>query len=352
MACSSPLKGWVGSNNGITFNKNASPTRIEMQVPCGQCWSCRLARSREWAVRLMKESSYWREDEQVFLTLTYDKENLPKDQSVKIEHFQKFMKDVRYHFSSLQGEKRVYKKLKYFHCGEYGETCKTCNKSYLYHPESNSGLAYTGCTHYDKQIGRPHYHAIIFGLKFDDMEIFKRTNAGEIIYKSEKLNTLWNKGFCSIGKVTFESCAYTARYIMKKINGDKAEENYKKIIDVDKDTGDIIYSNVKPEYISMSRRPAIAKQHLLDNIEDICKTDSVLIHRGNRTIQTKPSKYYMRLIKDKHPEAYETIKNKRKRDKALRRDDYTDERGITKERVKQLKAQNLSKHFGDFHNEN
>ena len=81
MPCSSSLKGWVGVGGGIVFNKNKSPTRIKMEVPCGQCWSCRLARSREWATRLIKEATNLPEEQRTFITLTYNNENLPKDGS-------------------------------------------------------------------------------------------------------------------------------------------------------------------------------------------------------------------------------------------------------------------------------
>jgi len=35
-------------------------------------------------------------------------------------------------------------------------------------------------------------------------------------------------GHCEIGALTFESAAYVARYIMKKVNGDLAAEHYKR----------------------------------------------------------------------------------------------------------------------------
>ena len=57
-----------------------------------------------------------------------------------------------------------------------------------------------------------------------------------------------------IGNVTFESCAYVARYIMKKITGNKAQSHYEII---DKSTGNI--TSRIPEYTNMSRNPAIGK---------------------------------------------------------------------------------------------
>jgi len=46
-----------------------------LALPCGQCTGCLLERSRQWAVRLMKEFKL--HDETCFLTLTYDDAHVP-----------------------------------------------------------------------------------------------------------------------------------------------------------------------------------------------------------------------------------------------------------------------------------
>ena len=58
----------------------------------------------------------------------------------------------------------------------------------------------------------------------------------------------------SIGDMTFESAAYVARYCMKKVTGDAAEEHY---MVVDSETGEYL-GHKKPEYATMSRRPGNA----------------------------------------------------------------------------------------------
>lgn len=49
-------------------------TRTWMQVPCGMCISCRIAKTREWKLRLTMEQSQWKES--CFVTLTYDDDHL------------------------------------------------------------------------------------------------------------------------------------------------------------------------------------------------------------------------------------------------------------------------------------
>ena len=354
MACSNLLKGWLGLNGGIVFDKTKSPTKVEMEVPCGQCWSCRLARSREWAIRLVKEATNWPEDKRIFITLTYNNENLPKDGSLQLEDYQNFMKALRYHFSSVipaenGKEKRIYPKIKYFHCGEYGQVCKNCGTSYVMHPESKSNKKYTGCDNWVKGLGRPHYHAIIYGISFDDMEVFKRTKANEIIYKSDTLNELWGKGFCSIGEVTFESCAYVARYIMKKITGDQAQGHYVKQVGIDEDTGEVLTTPIKPEYITMSRNPAIGKEWCQKYLTDIAKNDAVLLSRKGQTFETRPPRYFMKQLQKTDEVAYEQVKTKRREQKAQLRKDNTDERSVVKERIKKIQTKNLERHFEDYH---
>ena len=353
MPCSSSLKGWVGVGGGIVFNKNKSPTKIKMEVPCGQCWSCRLARSREWATRLIKEATNWPEEQRTFITLTYNNENLPEDGSLHVEDFQNFMKALRYHFSILKSDgTRRNPKLKYFHCGEYGETCKTCNTSYIMHKESKSGKKYTGCNNFIKGLGRPHYHAILFGVTFEDMEEFKRTKSGELIYKSNTLDKIWDKGYCSIGQVTFESCAYVARYIMKKVTGEQSEQHYQKPTGIDTETGEVITTPVKPEYITMSRNPAIAKEWANKYLTDIAKNDSVLLERKGKAFETQPPRYFLKLLEKEDPIKYELLKSQRRIKKAQNKSDNTDERSLIKERLKQIQTKNLTRNFEDYENEN
>jgi hypothetical protein len=45
--------------------------------------------------------------------LTYDPEHLPEDGSLNVVHFQKFMKRLRDRIKPL--------KIRFFHCGEYGD---------------------------------------------------------------------------------------------------------------------------------------------------------------------------------------------------------------------------------------
>lgn len=145
-----------------------------IEVPCGNCLSCRLARSREWSVRILHEMTYHKKS--CFATLTYSDECLPLDNSLSKDVLQKFFKRLRKEVD----KKNV--KLKYYACGEYGDA-----------------------------FGRPHYHAIIFGLGLQD----RKTIADA-----------WGFGFVKLGTVTYQSARYVANYIQKKYNGRLADQTY------------------------------------------------------------------------------------------------------------------------------
>ena len=78
-------------------------------------------------------------------------------------------------------------------------------------------------------------------------------------YNSESLQSCWRDkdgndiGFVVVGKVTWETCAYVARYIMKKQKGQGADV-YERF-------------NIEPEFCLMSRKPGIAHQYYEDHPE-------------------------------------------------------------------------------------
>ena len=155
----------------------------------------------------------------LFLTLTYNNSNLPSNRSLNLTHFQLFMKRLR----KIKGPK-----IRFYHCGEYGP-----------------------------QTLRPHYHAIMFNLSFDDLTLYSANNGKNPIYTSLELDEIWSYGECKIGEVNVSTARYVAGYIQKKVTGNRAESHYQRH-SIDKQTGEILSTwTVAPEYSTMSRRPGI-----------------------------------------------------------------------------------------------
>lgn len=224
------------------------PGRRTVQVACGRCVGCRTDYSKGWAARCMHEASL--HSENCFLTLTYNDCHLPPDGGLKKGHFQDFIKRLRRSLGR--------KKISYFHCGEYGA-----------------------------DLGRPHYHALIFGHDFPDKRFHTRRN-GHTVWISKTLDDLWTHGFCEIGTVTYQSAGYIARYTLKKITGQEAPGWYQKL---DVNTGE--FTPVPAEYLTMSRRPAIAKRWMENFHSDVFPCDFMVVD-GKRV---KPPRYYDKQLK-------------------------------------------------------
>lgn len=212
MVCYSPLRAYkskeIGKSGkrGITFDRGASFSGVPMDLPCGQCIGCRLAKSLQWAVRCMHEKQL--HELSSFVTLTYDEDNLPEGGSLVKRDVQLFMKRLR--------ERLKVRGIRFYMCGEYGE-----------------------------RTNRPHYHILFFNIDFLDKKFYKTAKRGERLYTSQLLRELWPFGNNVIGDVTLESCAYVARYIVDKMTGDKAAD---------------WYMGRQPEFTNMSRRPGIGSK--------------------------------------------------------------------------------------------
>jgi len=248
-----------------------------------------------------------------FITLTYAPEYLPKDGSLVKKDFQDFMKRLRFHSEDVGSSLKQHlltagEKVRFFMCGEYGD-----------------------------RLGRPHYHACLFGLDFGDLRYLKTVN-GFKYYTSKTLEALWEgKGHCVVGRVTFESAAYVARYCTKKVTGEAAADHYNV---VDYSTGEILLERI-PEYTTMSRRPGIAREWLNKFSSDVYPSDECVV----RGVAQRPPKYYDRMFEISCPETMEAIKDKRSLQGKARASDNTPARLRVKEKVLQSKFKQLKRGF-------
>lgn len=326
MPCYHPIQGFRSRERNpsgkynIVFNSSKGYVDQPITIPCGQCIGCRLERSRQWAIRCVHESKLY--ENNCFITLTYNPENKPKDNSLHKEDFQNFMKRLR---------KKIKQKVRYFHCGEYGEECKTCHMN-------RRDCEKKGCGNFIPTIGRPHYHACLFGWDPPDKKIWQ-DNQENPLYTSELLNEVWGLGYCIIGNVTFESAAYVARYITKKITGDAAHDHYKK--EKVNSQGEIEEINLQPEYTTMSRKPGIGFNFFEKFRTDIYPSDEIII-RGKRL---SPPKFYNNKYEQMDPESYAFIKGARKRFAKTQDYNNTPERLEVREEIHLLKYKQLKRSY-------
>lgn len=254
MPCYHPLTGWRARDTGNgaprkVFLGAPDPQHTEyIELPCGQCIGCRLEKSRQWAVRCMHEASL--HEENCFITLTYDEPHLPPGGTLRHRDFQLFLKRLRRRIEPRH--------VLYFHAGEYGESLR-----------------------------RPHHHALLFGYDFEDKQPWTIRN-GNPVWRSATLERLWPIGNSELGSVSFESAAYVARYVTKKQTGPSSQQHYSSL---DTSTGEL--HSLRPEYATMSRRPAIGKRWIEKYSNEVFPADTV-IARGH---QCQPPRYYLDQLK-------------------------------------------------------
>lgn len=272
-----------------------------------------------------------------WVTLTYDDEHLPGRYwtglteyktrkriyggTLHKEHIQKFFRAIRKALSSKAARERFdvlfeYKvhavmglrpipQLRYYYAGEYGENW-----------------------------GRPHYHACIFGLEFNDRKHIDTTDQGHNLYTSKTLEKWWPYGRHMISDLTWETAAYTARYIMKKVTGDQAPYYYTVTCE---ETGEEL--TLQPEFNDMSRRPGLGKQWYEKYATDVYKQDTSHVRvRGNKT---KPPRYYDKLYKKEKPEHYEHIRQQRRKETIKQQHKYTKARLLAEEKITEAKIRSL-----------
>lgn len=263
------------------------------QIPCGKCIDCRLEKSRQWAVRMIHESSM--HENNCFITLTYNNRHLPKNGSVNKRHLQNFMKYLR--------------------------------------KQHGDGIRFYACAEYGDKKQRPHYHICLFSFDFPDKKIiFEKSpkvwnNSYKAkdhykLYTSKTLSDLWRKGFCTLGELTMETAAYTARYVVKKITGEKAKEHYK---------------GKTPEFALMSRRPGIGKIWFDEYTTDVYPKDFFTING----VKHRPPRYYDSLLEKKDKKLLNKLKEDR--EKKIRED--TSRRRSIKEKYKKIVTKQLKRGF-------
>lgn len=197
-------------------------------------------------------------EESCMLNLTYDDDHLPEHGQLWKDDLQRFFKRMR----------KAGLKFKYVASGEYGE-----------------------------QTRRPHFHIALFGMDFNsDRVLFGRSANGDRTFISPSVAKHWADangfpiGNHLIGELNFESAAYIARYILKKI---KVSDKLMPLpLYKDKETGELIFPN--PEFMIMSK--GISKGWFRDYfMSDVFPTGSVITSQGSRA---PVPRYYKNLLKE------------------------------------------------------
>lgn len=209
--------------NPITIERNG----MFYSVPCGRCFSCVNRYVNDWNLRLRYEMQR-HNNVCNFVTLTYNDDNLPKDNMLNKDDIIKFFKRLR-----INSDREYGVKLKYILTGEYGSLRN-----------------------------RPHYHMLLFGMNKIKSNYVNQA-AINIIRKS------WGKGFIDSDYFFSNNVNYIFKYIIK----DKYDSIGKA-------------KEIKRSFIMSSRKPAIGKledkdrEKLIDKVLTICKDEDMTLKVG------------------------------------------------------------------------
>lgn len=265
MSCKRPIFAWRSkegrNSNGkwpLSFKPQGGYSDMRVVIPCGKCIGCRLDYTLSWSLRLMQELSFYKDA--IFATFTYEKE----PNGLIYSDFQKFFKRLRKYVSRETNCSAP--DIKYYVCGEYGD-----------------------------RLGRPHFHAIIYGLWPSDGIVWNRNDQGDWMYVSPQLEKLWSHGFVKYGRVSFNSCSYVAGYIRKKLYGERAAEY------VDVETGELR----KPPFAYGSK--GIGKRWIEKYWSDVIRLGYM---RYLGKVAPLP-RYYEKYLEQNHPDSLLTYYRKR-----------------------------------------
>lgn len=146
--------------------------------PCGQCLFCRINQRREWVSRLLLETACHESNQ--FITLTYNEQELPKQ-----------LIPGRPTTAALNRHPAI--------GAQPGTLSKTDLQRFFKRLRKIGTFRYYAVGEYGEKLGRPHYHALLFGSDFTD----------------EELSAAWKHGHVHQGEVTAASIQYCVEYLIK-----------------------------------------------------------------------------------------------------------------------------------------
>lgn len=257
---------FVQKKKGEQWLKLALASGDAQMIPCGQCLQCRIEYARAWAARCECESKY--HEHSYFITCTYDDDHVPVHNMIEDSYYKGIVNPVAY----VKGQTI-----------ERLTLCKKDHQDFLKrlrdHGKRKSLLEdnfkFYMCGEYGDKYGRPHFHYILFGIEIPDL-IYKYSKNGYDHYTSELLQRIWGQGLVDVGAVSYLSCQYVARYVVKKRKGHGAKEYYEK-------------AGIAPEFVQMSLKPGVGMQYWEEHRDEIYSLDKIQLESG-RTV--KPPRYF------------------------------------------------------------
>lgn len=205
MPCIHPLPAWKTVEGAITLTSREYPENTRrLLLPCGKCVGCRQAKALAYALRCTHEAT--QHSSTLVTTLTYDEENLPATLSRRdLTLFLKRLRKTTAVYAHKQSQPN--RTIRFFASGEYGE-----------------------------DNGRPHYHALLFGVHQGETDLVHKT---------------WGYGITHTETVSPAAIAYVAGYTAKKYETPRFGPEYDTewVLDIREEK----WHKWQPPFLQMSR---------------------------------------------------------------------------------------------------
>lgn len=301
-----------------------------IKIRCGKCVCCKITKAEEWSVRCVHEASQHRHN--MFVTLTYSPDNAPNvdPEAYSVGSERATASERARKNDILRGSRDLPYTLYYPDFQAFMKRLRR-HAEYHYGVEASREISYLVCGEYMKN-GLPHYHAIIFGLRMQDMRPVGRSkklryhNNRYKLYGSETLEKLWGHGFITIGEVNEHTAAYVAQYTLKKQrDGESNCKSYEDHFEIYNRHQPLMTKINRTEYYEDFRRKEFIRSSLKkpigyswikqpQHIADIYVrgNDTVLfVNAKGRLRRIRPPRFYDRYCEKYFPRLWEEVKKAR-----------------------------------------
>lgn len=252
-----------------------------IEVPCGNCLECKQQHASMWSDRCVFEAMQY--EHNYFITLTYDDVHVPLDGCLNQKHMQDFIKRLRITFKRKYNQENI----RYYYVGEYGQNL------------------------------RCHFHIILFNIEIPDLtDVFELKEADGRYHKHKRPSStslysriiydLWeNKGMITIDEFNYNTAAYVAGYVNKKVDPVH--------------TALLKKFNLTPEFHRMSTNPGIGANYF--NPEMFDKKFLIVPRSGGAKHSIVP-RYYEKILDKEYPWLFNELKDEQAFNRYLRLLEY------------------------------
>jgi hypothetical protein len=186
-------------------------------------------------------------------------------------------------------------------------------------------ISYIVAGEYGPANGRAHWHAILYGINFEEDRDLVYVSKGYKHYYSQILQDCWSTwdddlqehipiGFVDLADADSDCCAYVSQYVLKKLPIGQYEPIIDHYVDEYGEIKPIPLVEVCPPIIRTSRNPAIGKRWFDRFGSNAVEKGFIFAERGeNQYYKIKTPEYYYKKFEEINPDKFLEIKKQKEK---------------------------------------